>query len=210
MNATATTTTVLYVEDDLLIARSVQKLLASEGFDVHHALDLEGAEAATRTFVFDVVLLDLGLGLSSGAETVRLARTFTKLPIVVFTGSNIEPDDKLAVEVVAAGADFYLEKTSALHELRRTLRLAIMRTELEAHFHGPHNICGRIKKMETDGALACHCVRCDKVVFLVSSHEGVLACPHCFQHTLMLWGRVRFDFQPELPPRLSADPGPVE
>lgn len=190
---------VLYVEDDLITAKAISRQLAPEGFVVEHTKTLADAGPLLKSVPFDVLLLDLGLEESGGAETVRRARALTKLPIVVFTGMNVEPDDKLAMEVIGAGADFYVEKTAGVKEVRRTLRLSLMRKILEGNTQGRSDICGRIIKIEREGALVCYCLPCDKVCFVVESNMGPLVCPHCSQRTMMQWGQARFQFEPELP-----------
>jgi DNA-binding response OmpR family regulator len=190
---------VLYVEDDPIVGRAICRMLRPDGFEVEHVSNLEEAEVLTKVRTFDTMLLDLGLPGSTGSQTVRRARALTSIPIVVFTGQAVEPDDRLALEVVAAGADFYIEKGSDTTDVRRALRLSLMRKQLNTAVQGRNDICGRIIKFERDGALVCYCVRCDKVLFLVESNIGSLVCPHCNQRTLMQWGQAQISFKPELP-----------
>ncbi|HAL57817.1 MAG TPA: hypothetical protein DCP63_15460 [Bacteroidetes bacterium] len=120
---------VLLVEDDPLQARLVRRFLRSpspQSFEVEHAESLAAAVQKLITWSAEVVLLDLTLPDSSGANTfLRIQTQFPALPIVVLTGLN---DEELGVQLVQAGAQDYLMKDMASGLLlSRTLRYAIER-----------------------------------------------------------------------------------
>jgi PAS domain S-box-containing protein len=78
----------------------------------------------------DLVLLDLGLRDSQGLDTLTsVAQAHPALPIVALTGLD---DDVLALRTVQAGGQDYLTKNTVTPEvLRRTIRHAIERKQVE-------------------------------------------------------------------------------
>ena len=103
----STTPSVLLVDDEAPLLRTLRRLLEPEGFDVHEAGDAASVshELASEP---DVVLLDLRLGDVSGVELIREIRQQSPdSEIVVMTGyASIDT----AVESMRAGAFDYLEK----------------------------------------------------------------------------------------------------
>lgn len=100
---------VLYVEDDPILARLVQKVFHRYGYDLLHAEDVEEGRAMLADGGFDVVVLDhflkSGTGLSFLKEIVGMPGA---APVVYVTGSN---EAQVAVEALKAGAADYVVKT---------------------------------------------------------------------------------------------------
>ncbi|MBV5279113.1 MAG: response regulator transcription factor [Campylobacteraceae bacterium] len=65
---------ILLLEDDYLLATSLQKLLLNEGFEVKHASDGEEALAFTYAEKFDLYLLDINVPLLNGIDFLKLLR----------------------------------------------------------------------------------------------------------------------------------------
>jgi len=124
---------VLIVEDERDYARLVQKWL-SRG--EQREIKLERVETLAmgiqrvRRQTFDVVILDLGLPDSKGADTVaRLHAEARHLPIVVLSGLE---DQTTIYEAVKHGAQEYLVKDpSAKQLLPRAVRYAIEHKQAE-------------------------------------------------------------------------------
>jgi PAS domain S-box-containing protein len=125
---TAGTTSVLLVEDGVLEARLVERLLEHAGpglFCVTHVTTLTKALLVLRQPDIDVVLLDLNLPDSTGLQTLRsiLARS-TRLPIVVLTGA----DETVGIQAMREGAQDYIPKDQLQAALlARSLRYAMER-----------------------------------------------------------------------------------
>ncbi len=125
---TASTTSVLLVEDSALEARLVERLLDHAGpgqFCVTHVTTLTKAFLVLRQPDIDVVLLDLNLPDSTGMQTLRsiLARN-TRPPIVVLTGA----DEAVGTLAMREGAQDYIPKDQLQGPLlARSLRYAIER-----------------------------------------------------------------------------------
>jgi DNA-binding response OmpR family regulator len=106
---------VLLVEDDALIASSLERALTSRGYLVRtcgmvaHAIDLLDESPP------DLVLLDLGLPDGDGSEVaLHAARRLPPVPVVVLTARDSEVDVVLGLE---AGAVDYVVKPFRLAEL---------------------------------------------------------------------------------------------
>ena len=124
---------VLLIEDQLSDAVLLQDTLAEAApgqFVVTHAERLADALRLLRQHTFGVILSDLGLPDSHGAETFeRLRQAAVHLPIIMLTGLD---DEELAVRIVHAGAQDYLVKGRVPGDLLvRAIRYAIERKRIE-------------------------------------------------------------------------------
>src|SRR5262249_10150123 len=113
--------TVLLVDDDRLILRSVTFLLQQEGY--HVVPVASGAEALTaaRRIPPDVVLLDVALPDLSGVELCRRLRKQTAAPITMLPARRAEAEKIVGLE---AGADDYVTKPIGAGELAARIRAA--------------------------------------------------------------------------------------
>jgi DNA-binding response OmpR family regulator len=110
---------VVYIEDDLRIARLTARYLETHGILVTLAGDgIEGVTAVTRERP-DIVLLDLMLPGLDGLEVCRQLRTRTSVPIIMVTARTEEADRVLGLE---GGADDYLVKPFSSRELLARIR----------------------------------------------------------------------------------------
>jgi two-component system cell cycle response regulator CtrA len=108
---------VLLIEDDAAMARAIELMLKSEGFNVY-ATDLgeEGVDLG-KIYDHDIILLDLNLPDMSGFEVLRSLRVSkVKTPILILSG-HADTGDK--VKGLGIGADDYLTKPFHRNELRR-------------------------------------------------------------------------------------------
>src|SRR3954471_19475731 len=115
---------VLLVEDDLEIAQAVQRSLRLEGYEVRIAPDGERALADHRSYVPDLVLLDLGLPGVDGIEVARQIRSDGDVPILMLTARDAVES---RVEGLDSGADDYLVKPFERQELLARLRALLRR-----------------------------------------------------------------------------------
>ncbi|MFI9815005.1 response regulator [Saccharothrix variisporea] len=116
-------TTVLVVDDDPLIVRSLRITLTAHGFDVLTAAD--GSSALAALPGVDVVVLDLGLPDLDGIEVIGSVRERSTVPIVVLS-ARVGSADKVAA--LDAGADDYVTKPFGVEEFLARLRAAVRRT----------------------------------------------------------------------------------
>jgi DNA-binding response OmpR family regulator len=106
-------TTIAIVEDNPLIAQFLSEALSDEGYAVRIYGDGRSAVAGLTMHPPDLVLLDLGLPLLSGAEVlIHIRRQVgAGLPIVIMTAGTQGP------ALVSEGATAFLTKPLDLNEL---------------------------------------------------------------------------------------------
>ncbi len=111
---------ILVVEDELKIARAIQRVLLAERFTVDLADDGVAALALTGERDYDVILLDRMLPDLDGMEVLRLLRSRgVRSPILMLTALGTL-DHRVAG--LDAGADDYLAKPFAFSELLARIR----------------------------------------------------------------------------------------
>jgi two-component system, OmpR family, KDP operon response regulator KdpE len=118
-------TTVLVVDDEPAIVRTLSINLRARGYDVYVAGDGRTALDVAREEQPDVVLLDLGLPDLSGVDVLRRLRSWSQVPVVVLSARH-GSDDK--VEALDEGADDYVTKPFGMDELLARVRAAVRRS----------------------------------------------------------------------------------
>lgn len=116
---------ILLVEDDRRLSHALKLSLVEEGYAVDAAFDGEEGEAFTDTVPYDAIILDLMLPRKDGVavcHTLRLRKVNT--PILMLTARDAVED---RVRGLDSGADDYLVKPFALHELLARLRALLRR-----------------------------------------------------------------------------------
>jgi len=109
---------ILVVEDDLALARLIEALLISAGYDVRTAGDGERALEAARTEKPALVLLDLTLPRLDGWEVLaRLRAMPDPPPVVLFTAHHAAEE-----RARAAGAAAAVLKPFDVDDLLETVR----------------------------------------------------------------------------------------
>lgn len=108
---------ILVIEDDNLLANVLKIALEGKGFIVETCHDgLSGVEKL-KSFLPDLVLLDINLPILSGFEVlkrIRSDRVLGKIPVILLTGLSQDVNLKRGF---ALGADDYLRKPFSMEEL---------------------------------------------------------------------------------------------
>jgi two-component system KDP operon response regulator KdpE len=117
-------TTVLVVDDETQILRTLRTNLKARGYEVITAADGETALSLAAREHPDVVILDLGLPGMDGADVIAGLRGWSEVPIIVLSAREQEKDKVLALD---AGADDYVTKPFGMDELLARLRAAVRR-----------------------------------------------------------------------------------
>ncbi len=145
---------VLLVEDNPVDARFVTGLLKSpaEELRCRQATRLAEALLLLETTRFDVVLLDLNLGDSTGFETFEaIHHAAPSAAILVLSGSD---DEELAVRTVRDGAQDYLVKGSFDRRLLlRSIRYAYERNRTEEALRHSEGTVRAIFESSLDGII---------------------------------------------------------
>ncbi len=118
---------ILLVEDDSSTAKSIELMLASEGFVCDTAdLGEDGLEIG-RLYDYDIILLDLILPDIDGYEVLRRLRAARiSTPVLILSGLS-QPDDK--VKGLGFGADDYLTKPFDKGELVARIQAVVRRAK---------------------------------------------------------------------------------
>jgi two-component system phosphate regulon response regulator PhoB len=119
--------TILVVEDEPHVQELVAVNLEHAGHQVVRAASAEEAEAAIRTALPDVLVLDWMLPGESGVAFARRLRADERtraLPILMLTARAMEQDKVAGLE---AGADDYLAKPFSPRELAARIKAVLRR-----------------------------------------------------------------------------------
>lgn len=115
--------TILVVDDEPKIVKTVRAYLESAGFRVVTAGDGQTALTVFRHEKPALVVLDLGLPKMDGLDVARLLRKDSDVPIIMLTARVDEADRLIGLEL---GADDYVSKPFSPRELTARVR-AVMR-----------------------------------------------------------------------------------
>jgi two-component system response regulator MtrA len=117
---------ILIVEDDVSLAQILRDNLIVDGFDVEWASRPDRAVSLYRSFVPDLVLLDVMLPDLSGFELARILRHGGKTPIIILSARG-EKTDKLTG--LRLGADDYVTKPFDMEELVARINTVLRRAK---------------------------------------------------------------------------------
>jgi two-component system, OmpR family, KDP operon response regulator KdpE len=119
-------TTILTVDDDPHVVRSLRAALESHGYAVRAAPSGASALEACASERPDVVLLDLAMPGLDGVEVCRRLRSWSQIPILVLS-ARVQEAEK--VRALDAGADDYVTKPFGTEELLARIRAALRREQ---------------------------------------------------------------------------------
>jgi DNA-binding response OmpR family regulator len=117
--------TILVIEDDPRIQKSLTRLFSSEGYQTRVESDGPSGLAASRDSNLTAVVLDLMLPALSGREVCRSIKSATPaLPVIILSAVSEVADKVLLLEI---GADDYMTKPFSPRELLARVQAAIRR-----------------------------------------------------------------------------------
>jgi DNA-binding NtrC family response regulator len=117
--------TVLIVDDDASVRKSIQKVLRAEDYEVLLAADGEEALERFDPHEIDIVLLDVNLPRRNGWDTFeRMTARKPLLPVIVITAIGNQ-----CPVAVAAGVSALLEKPLDAPLLLRTIEVSLAEPE---------------------------------------------------------------------------------
>jgi len=122
--------TILIIDDEKAIRKTLTEILGYEGYKIDEASDGEEGLNKFRVKSYDLVLCDIKMPKLDGIEFLEKAKEISpEVPIIIISGhGNIET----AVEAVKKGAFDYISKPPDLNRLLITLRNAMDKTTLVA------------------------------------------------------------------------------
>jgi DNA-binding response OmpR family regulator len=99
--------TILLVDDDALMRRSLAFHVEQAGYHIHTAANAEDALAFVQHSSPDLVLLDISLPGMDGLEALRQLKARRHVPVIFLTAHRRELDEVVGLEL---GADDYITK----------------------------------------------------------------------------------------------------
>ena len=118
---------VLLIEDDSAMARSIELMLRSEGFNVYTTdLGEEGIDLG-KLYDYDIIVLDLQLPDMSGFEVLKSLRVAkVQTPVLILSGNAIV---EAKVKALGFGADDYMTKPFHKDELVARIQAVVRRSK---------------------------------------------------------------------------------
>jgi two-component system cell cycle response regulator CtrA len=117
---------ILFIEDDSITSKSIQKLLQNEGFICDISDTGEDGLEIGKLYEYDIIILDLILPDLHGVDVMkRLRAAQIKTPILVLSGMD---DTASKVESLCSGADDFLTKPYSKDELLARINAIIRRS----------------------------------------------------------------------------------
>jgi DNA-binding NtrC family response regulator len=99
---------ILVIDDNLSILRTMTRLLSREGYDVYSAQTGKEAYEKLSTKKFDAALIDVGLGETLGTDLLpQMSKIAPGILKIIFTGT---PMSQSTLDVVNKDADLLLLK----------------------------------------------------------------------------------------------------
>jgi len=125
-SSVSTNTKILVIEDEERMARFVRLNLEQDGFQVNEALTGREGLDKLRTFMPDLVLLDVMLPDLDGFELLKMIREIDTVPVIMLTAKGEEEDKVRGLEL---GADDYITKPFSPRELVSRVKAVLRRIE---------------------------------------------------------------------------------
>lgn len=121
--------TILIVDDEPAIRRSLTDILGDEGYTIEEAENGEEALQKIKANRYDLVLLDIKMPRVDGMEVLqRLANEELAIPVVMLSGHGTIDT---AMEATRLGAVDFIEKPPDLNRLLVSIRNALDRGQLQ-------------------------------------------------------------------------------
>jgi len=133
--------TILVVDDEAKILKTVRAYLESAGFRVVTAGDGQMALTVYRHESPALVILDLGLPGVDGLDVARTIRRDADVPIIMLTARVDEADKLIGLEL---GADDYVTKPFSPRELVARVRAVLRRAGGEREAPQPPIVAGDV------------------------------------------------------------------
>ena len=117
---------VLVVDDDPLLQKTLEKVLAAYGCSVSFLPDGSSIQEHLRSLSPDIVILDIILPGRDGFGVLRDIREISTVPVLILTGQDGDADRIAGLEL---GADDYMTKPFNTRELLARMKALLRRAK---------------------------------------------------------------------------------
>jgi len=124
-NAKEQSRSILLIDDDVALCTLMAEFFAEHDFRVEAVHDGAGGLASAFQGKHDLVLLDVMLPFDDGVHVLQRLRQRTAMPVIMLTARGAQQDRIAGLD---AGADDYIAKPFAPHELLARVRAVLRRT----------------------------------------------------------------------------------
>lgn len=123
---------ILVVDDEAAIVDLIKTELEFEGYDVETASDGQMAVDKAKSFMPDLMVLDIMLPKKNGYDVCKEVLSFIDIPIILLTAKTDIVDKVLGLEL---GADDYLTKPFDNRELLARVKAHLRRKQKSEESH---------------------------------------------------------------------------
>lgn len=110
--------TILVIDDDPLVRRTIERILQKRGYGVHLAADGRQGLRAYRCLRPDLVITDIVMPVKDGLDTIRRLRSWSPAArIIAISGGNRASRGDLLAGAMALGASAAIAKPFGPEEL---------------------------------------------------------------------------------------------
>ncbi|HHT68644.1 MAG TPA: response regulator transcription factor [Firmicutes bacterium] len=132
---------ILIVEDDAVIAKTIEKHIKSWGYEVECATDFEDVLSHFVAFNPQLVLLDISLPFYNGYHWCNEIRKLSKVPIIFISSAA---DNMNIVMAMNMGGDDFIAKP---------FDLSVLTAKVQAMLRRTYDFAGQTNLMEHHGAI---------------------------------------------------------
>ena len=119
---------IIVIEDDIAICNMIKKFLENNKYSVQYALNgIEGINLC-KSFVPDLIILDIMLPGLNGDDVLQKLRKFTNAPVIVVSAKTMV---QTKIELLKMGADDYMIKPFDSKELVARVRAVLRRFQVK-------------------------------------------------------------------------------
>lgn len=126
--------TILIIEDDHHLKRTLSNILQFEGYNVFSAANVDQAMFFIQEYQPDLILSDIALGKDNGYKLLRRLRksAYSNIPFIFVSG---KAKAKEVIHGLQSGADDYIVKpfayTSLMEKVKKYISNVCMESRLE-------------------------------------------------------------------------------
>lgn len=116
---------ILLVEDDSILAYSIEYTLNGEEFNLKCADSIKKARDNFKENSFDLIILDVMLPDGNGYDFCKEIRKTSEVPVIFLTACDEEANVVIGLDI---GADDYITKPFRIKELISRIRAILRRS----------------------------------------------------------------------------------